>query len=109
MMRPFRPDARCPLEGIRVLDLSRLVAGNMLSLQLADFGAEVVKVETPGRGDTLRDWRTDNISVHWKVYARNKKSVTLNMRAPEGLGLLRRLVATAQVFIENFRPGTLER
>src|SRR4030095_235770 len=107
-MRPFRPDAKGPLDGIRVLDLSRLVAGNMLSLQLADFGAEVIKIEDPRKGDPLRDWRTDNISVHWKVYARNKKSVTLNLRAPEGLDLLRKLVATAQVFIENFRPGTLE-
>jgi crotonobetainyl-CoA:carnitine CoA-transferase CaiB-like acyl-CoA transferase len=107
-MRPFRPDARCPLEGIRVLDLSRLVAGNMLSLQLADFGAEVIKIEDPRKGDPLRDWRVNDISVHWKVYARNKKSVTLNLRAPEGLDLLRKLVATAHVFIENFRPGTLE-
>ena len=107
-MRPFRPDATCPLDGIRVLDLSRLVAGNMVSLQLADFGAEVIKIEDPRKGDPLRDWRTNNISVHWKVYARNKKSVTLNLRAPEGLDLLRKLVATAQVFIENFRPGTLE-
>jgi crotonobetainyl-CoA:carnitine CoA-transferase CaiB-like acyl-CoA transferase len=107
-MRPFRPDAKVPLEGIRVLDLSRLVAGNMLSLQLADFGAEVIKIEDPRKGDPLRDWRTNNISVHWKVYARNKKSVTLNLRAAEGLDLLRKLVATAHVFIENFRPGTLE-
>jgi crotonobetainyl-CoA:carnitine CoA-transferase CaiB-like acyl-CoA transferase len=107
-MRPFRPEASCPLEGIRVLDLSRLVAGNMLSLQLADFGAEVIKIEDPRKGDPLRDWRTDNISVHWKVYARNKKSVTLNLRDPQGLDLLRKLVATSQVFIENFRPGTLE-
>src|SRR3954463_4401167 len=107
-MRPFRPEAACPLDGIRVLDLSRLVAGNMLSLQLADFGAEVIKIEDPRKGDPLRDWRTNNISVHWKVYARNKKSVTLNLRAPEGLNVLRKLVATAQVFIENFRPGTLE-
>src|SRR5256714_1937928 len=107
-MRPFRPDAKCPLDGLRVLDLSRLVAGNMLSLQLADFGAEVIKIEDPRKGDPLRDWRTNNISVHWKVYARNKKSVTLNLRAAEGIDLLRRLVATAQVFIENFRPGTLE-
>src|ERR1051325_1190414 len=107
-MRPFRPEATCPLDGIRVLDLSRLVAGNMLSLQLADFGAEVIKIEDPRKGDPLRDWRTDNISVHWKVYARNKKSVTLNLRAPDGLDLLRKLVGTAQVFIENFRPGTLE-
>jgi crotonobetainyl-CoA:carnitine CoA-transferase CaiB-like acyl-CoA transferase len=107
-MRDFRPDAKVPLDGIRVLDLSRLVAGNMLSLQLADFGAEVIKIEDPRKGDPLRDWRTNNISVHWKVYARNKKSVTLNLRAAEGLALLRKLVATAQVFIENFRPGTLE-
>src|SRR5438045_4369723 len=83
-MRPFRPDAKVPLDGIRVLDLSRLVAGNMLSLQLADFGAEVIKIEDPRKGDPLRDWRTNNISVHWKVYARNKKSLTLNLRAPEG-------------------------
>src|SRR3954447_8241862 len=107
-MRPFRPEATCPLDGIRVLDLSRLVAGNMVSLQLADFGAEVIKIEDPRKGDPLRDWRTNGISVHWKVYARNKKSVTLNLRAPEGMDLLRKLVATARVFIENFRPGTLE-
>jgi crotonobetainyl-CoA:carnitine CoA-transferase CaiB-like acyl-CoA transferase len=107
-MRPFHPDAKGPLDGIRVLDLSRLVAGNMLSLQLADFGAEVIKIEDPRKGDPLRDWRTNNISVHWKVYARNKKSVTLNLRAVEGMDLLRKLVATAQVFIENYRPGTLE-
>ena len=107
-MRPFHPDAKGPLDGIRVLDLSRLVAGNMLSLQLADFGAEVIKIEDPRKGDPLRDWRTNNISVHWKVYARNKKSVTLNLRAVEGMDLLRKLVATAQVFVENYRPGTLE-
>jgi crotonobetainyl-CoA:carnitine CoA-transferase CaiB-like acyl-CoA transferase len=107
-MRPFRPDAKVPLEGIRVLDLSRLVAGNMLSLQLADFGAEVIKIEDPRKGDPLRDWRTNNISVHWKVYARNKKSVTLNLREADGLALLRKLVTTADVFIENYRPGTLE-
>src|SRR5260370_240322 len=107
-MRWFGADAKGGLDGISVLDLSRLVGGNMLSLQLADFGAEVIKIEDPRKGDPLRDWRTNNISVHWKVYARNKKSVTLNLRMPEGMGLLRNLVATAQVFIENFRPGTLE-
>ncbi|SRR6266508_1438283 len=107
-MRPFRPDTKCPLDGIRVLDLSRLVAGNMLSLQLADFGAEVVKIEDPDKGDPLRDWRVDGISVHWKVYARNKKSVTLSLREREGRDLLMRLVDGARVFIENFRPGTLE-
>jgi crotonobetainyl-CoA:carnitine CoA-transferase CaiB-like acyl-CoA transferase len=80
----------------------------MLSLQLADFGAEVIKIEDPRKGDPLRDWRVEGVSVHWKVYARNKKSVTLNLRDPEGLALLRRLAKTANVFIENFRPGTLE-
>jgi crotonobetainyl-CoA:carnitine CoA-transferase CaiB-like acyl-CoA transferase len=107
-MRPFRPDASCPLDGIRVLDLSRLVAGNMVSLQLADFGAEVIKIEDPRKGDPLRDWRVDGISVHWKVYARNKKSVTLNLRDRQGLDLLRKLADSAQVLIENYRPGTLE-
>src|SRR5256885_12284709 len=107
-MRPFRPEASCPLDGIRVLDLSRLVAGNMVSLQLADFGAEVIKIEDPRKGDPLRDWRTNNISVHWKVYARNKKNVTLNLRAAAVLELLRKLVATAQAVIVHFLPGTLQ-
>jgi crotonobetainyl-CoA:carnitine CoA-transferase CaiB-like acyl-CoA transferase len=107
-MRPFHPDARGPLDGIRVLDLSRLVAGNMLSLQLADFGAEVIKIEDPGKGDPLRDWKVDGVSAHWKVYARNKKSVTLALRERAGRDLLLRLAAGAQVFIESFRPGTLE-
>ena len=107
-MRPFHPETKGPLDGIRVLDLSRLVAGNMLSLQLADFGAEVIKIEDPGKGDPLRDWRVGGLSLHWKVYARNKKSVTLSLREREGRDLLLRLVSGAQVFIENFRPGTLE-
>jgi crotonobetainyl-CoA:carnitine CoA-transferase CaiB-like acyl-CoA transferase len=107
-MRPFNPEAKCPLDGIRALDLSRLVAGNMLSLQLADFGAEVIKIEDPGKGDPLRDWRVNGISAHWKVYGRNKKSVTLGLRQPEGRDLLLRLTESAQIFIENFRPGTLE-
>src|SRR5438552_19087496 len=105
-MTPFRPDAECPLDGLRVLDLSRVVAGNMVSLQLADYGAEVIKIEDPEKGDPLRAWRDRGISVHWKVYARNKKSVTLNLRAPEGMDLLRRLIDTADVMIENYRPGT---
>ena len=107
-MRPFRPEAACPLDGIRVLDLSRLVAGNMLSLQLADYGAEVIKVEDPQRGDPLRDWRVRGASIHWKVYARNKKSVALALRQAQGLELLGKLIDTADVLIENFRPGTLE-
>ncbi|MGO8919623.1 MAG: CaiB/BaiF CoA transferase family protein [Stellaceae bacterium] len=106
--RAFDPDAQGPLHGIRAVDLSRLVAGNMLSLQLADYGAEVIKVEDPQRGDPLRDWRVNGVSIHWKVYARNKKSLALALRAPQGLALLARLIDTADVLIENFRPGTLE-
>lgn len=108
-MVPFRPEAACPLDGISVLDLSRLVAGNMLSLQLADFGAEVIKVEDPGKGDPLRDWRVDGRSLFWKAYARNKKSLTLDLRMEKGRELLLALAGRAQVLIENFRPGTLER
>ncbi|HET7729773.1 MAG TPA: CoA transferase [Usitatibacter sp.] len=107
-MKSFQPEARCALDGLVVLDLTRLVAGNMLSLQLADFGAEVLKVEDPGKGDPLRDWRVEGVSAYWKVYARNKKSVTLNLREPEGRELLLRLAERSDVLIENFRPGTLE-
>jgi crotonobetainyl-CoA:carnitine CoA-transferase CaiB-like acyl-CoA transferase len=106
--KSFEPGAACPLDGVRVIDMSRLVSGNMVSLQLADFGAEVLKIEDPKRGDPLRAWQTDGISVHWKVYSRNKKSVALNLREARGRELLLDLIATAQVLIENFRPGTLE-
>jgi len=105
--KQFARDAKCPLDGVRVLDLSRVVAGNMVSLLLADFGAEVVKIETP-EGDALRDWLVGGIAANWKVYARNKKSVCLNLRKPQARDLLLKLVDGAQVFIENFRPGTLE-
>jgi crotonobetainyl-CoA:carnitine CoA-transferase CaiB-like acyl-CoA transferase len=105
----FEPDRAGPLEGVRVLDLSRLVCGNMLSLQLADFGAEVVKVEAPGRGDTLRDWRENGIPVHWKVYGRNKKSITLNLKSTEAPGIILDLVREFDVLIESFRHHYLER
>jgi len=113
--RTFEPGAKCPLDGIRVLDLSRLVAGNMLSLALADFGAEVLKVEDPKKGDPLRDWREsgpehqDGVSAYWKVYARNKKSLTLNLRSDAGKDILKRLIVDADVFVESFRVGTMER
>ena len=106
--KDFEPDARPPLAGLRVLDLSRVVAGNMLSLMLGDFGAEVVKIETP-EGDPLRDWLVNGIAANWKVYARNKKSVCLNLRKPEAKDILLELVESSAVFIENFRPGTLEK
>lgn len=104
----FDPAATGPLAGYRVIDLSRLVAGNMLSAQLADFGADVVKIEPPA-GDPLRDWRDDGQSLHWKTYGRNKRSVVLNLRDETAMEVLLALVDTADVFIENFRPGTLEK
>lgn len=108
-MLPFQPTARGPLAGLTVLDLSRLVAGNMVSLQLADFGAEVIKIEEPGKGDPLRAWHVQGRSLFWKAYARNKLSLTLNLRKPQGKELLLKLIERAQVLIENYRPGTLER
>src|SRR5579862_6486781 len=99
--RSFEPDAPCPLDGVRVVDLSRLVAGNAVSSQLADFGAEVIKIEDPQKGDPLRAWQTNGVSVHWKVYSRNKKSVALDLRAPRGRELLADLADSSQVLIEN--------
>jgi crotonobetainyl-CoA:carnitine CoA-transferase CaiB-like acyl-CoA transferase len=107
--KSFESGAPCPLDGIRVIDMSRLVAGNAVSSQLADFGAEVIKIEDPGKGDPLRAWQTNGVSVHWKLYARNKKSVALSLRPPHGRELLLDLISTAEVLIENFRPGTLEK
>ncbi len=104
----FEPNAAAPLDGIRVVDLSRLVAGNMLSLQLADQGAEVIKIEDPRTGDPLRAWRVKGLSLHWKVYARNKKSLALNLRPQAGRDVLLDLAARSHVLIENYRPGTLE-
>ncbi|MEK1946594.1 MAG: CoA transferase, partial [Ensifer adhaerens] len=105
--KSFDAAAKGPLDGIRVVDLSRLVAGNMLSLQLGDFGADVIKVEPPV-GDPLRDWRDGGSSLYWKTYGRNKRSVMLNLREPAAMGAMLKLLDTADVFIENFRPGTLE-
>jgi crotonobetainyl-CoA:carnitine CoA-transferase CaiB-like acyl-CoA transferase len=104
----FSPDAAGPLNGIRVLDLSRLVAGNMLSLQLADFGADVIKVEPP-EGDSLRAWLDGGEPLFWKTYSRNKRSIVLNLRHEKGRATLWRLIADADVFVENYRPGTLEK
>ena len=106
--RDYTPGARGPLTGVRVLDLSRLVAGNTLSGALADFGAEVVKVE-PGAGDTLRGWKTKDVATQWKLYARNKKSIALELRRPESREILLALAKTASIFIESFRPDTLEK
>jgi crotonobetainyl-CoA:carnitine CoA-transferase CaiB-like acyl-CoA transferase len=104
----FDPTAPAPLDGIRVVDLSRLVAGNMVSLQLADQGAEVIKIEDPKVGDPLRAWRVNGLSLHWKVYARNKKSLAINLRPQAGRDAMLDLLATSHVLVENYRPGTLE-
>lgn len=106
--RDYTPAARGPLHGIRVLDLSRLFAGNVLTQLLGDFGAEVIKVEPP-EGDTLRAWQTNGVSTHWKIYSRNKKSLALDLRNPAAINLLRQLVPTAHLLIESFRPGVLEK
>jgi formyl-CoA transferase len=106
--RDYAPKARGALDGVRVLDLSRLVAGNTLTQVLADFGAEVIKVEPPA-GDTLRAWQTNGVPVTWKLYSRNKKSLCLELRKPEARKLLLDLVPSAAIFIESFRPGTLEK
>ncbi len=108
MRHAFEPQARCPLDDVRVLDLSRLVAGNIMTHVLADLGAEVIKIEKFS-GDDLRNWTTAGVPVWWQVYARNKKSMSLDLRAEAGRDVLLRLVEGAKVLVENFRPGTLER
>ncbi|MEB2401052.1 MAG: CoA transferase [Alcaligenaceae bacterium] len=104
----YQRGATGPLNGMRVLDLSRLFAGNALTQMLGDFGAEVIKVE-PKEGDTLRGWQTRGVETNWKLYARNKKSVALNLRHERAQELLRRLARKCDVLVESFRPGTLEK
>ena len=98
------------LAGVRVVEMGQLIAGPFCGKTLGEFGAEVVKIEAPGAGDPLRNWRLmkEGTSVWWQVQSRNKRSVALDLRAPEGQDVARRLIAEADVLIENFRPGTLE-
>jgi crotonobetainyl-CoA:carnitine CoA-transferase CaiB-like acyl-CoA transferase len=103
------PEGRKALEGVRVLDLSRMVAGGVAGMLLADFGADVVKVEQPGAGDPLRQWTAEGQPLWWKVYARNKRFVTLNLKSDEGRELLLRVLPQFDVVMESFVPGTLER
>ena len=105
--RDYLVAKRGPLDGIRILDLSRLVAGNTLTGVLADFGAEVVKFE-PEAGDTLRAWKTKDVATNWKLYARNKKSIALELRQPKARDILAKLAEKSDAFVESFRPGTLE-
>ena len=98
-----------PLKGIKVLDLSRLAAGNMVSHMLADYGADVIKIEKPGKGDDLRHWKVKNISHWWHVYSRNKRSIALDFKSDTGKKILKNLIKKSDIFIENFVPGTLEK
>jgi crotonobetainyl-CoA:carnitine CoA-transferase CaiB-like acyl-CoA transferase len=107
--KTFNPDFKGMLNGLRVVDLSRMVAGNMTTLQLADHGADVVKVEPLPHGDPLRAWKDHGHSTYWKVYTRNKRSLALNFHAVGASDVLRDLASTADVLVEGFRPGVLEK
>ena len=108
-MERFESALSGPLKDVRVLDLSRLVAGNMLTVYLADFGADVIKIERAEGGDDLRNWRESGSDIYWKVYGRNKRSLVLDLKAADGLEKLKKLVRHSQIFVENFVPGGLER
>ena len=103
--------SRSPLAGLKVLELGQLIAGPFAGKTLGDFGAEVIKVEPPGTGDPLRQWRLlhDGTSVWWQVQSRNKKSVALDLRTEQGRADVRRLAVECDVLIENFKPGTMEK
>ena len=98
------------LQGLRVVEMGQLIAGPFAAKTLGDFGADVIKIEPPGSGDPLRNWRMlqDGTSVWWQVQSRNKRSIALDLRSAEGQDIARQLIAQADVLIENFRPGTLE-
>src|ERR687897_948664 len=101
-----------PLEGVRVVEMGSLLAGPFCGQLLGDFGAEVIKIEPPGKGDPLRVWgrhRKEGHTLWWPIIARNKKSVTINLREREGQDLAHRLISGGDVVVENFRPGTLEK
>lgn len=100
-----------PLNGVRVLELGSLIAGPFCAKTLGDFGAEVIKIEPPGEGDPLRRWRRmrNGVSLWWQVQSRNKKSVTVDLRRPEGQEIVRRIARGCDIAIENFRPGALEK
>jgi formyl-CoA transferase len=106
-MQTMQADA---LAGLKVIEMGQLIAGPFAGKTLGDFGADVIKIEAPGAGDPLRNWRLvkDGTSVWWQVQSRNKRSIALDLRSAEGQDIARRLIAQADVLIENFRPGTLE-
>ncbi len=108
--RSSMPRSPMALDGVRVIEMGQLIAGPFAGKTLGEFGADVIKIEAPGTGDPLRNWRMikDGTSVWWQVQSRNKRSVALDLRDAEGQALARSLIAQADVLIENFRPGTLE-
>jgi formyl-CoA transferase len=97
-----------PLKGLRVVEMGQLIAGPFCGQLLGDMGADVIKIEPPGKGDPMRDWGRGDYPLWWEVVARNKRTVSANLRVPQGQALARKLIATADILIENFRPGTLE-
>ncbi|MFB3167656.1 CaiB/BaiF CoA-transferase family protein [Neobacillus sp. 179-C4.2 HS] len=104
-------EERLPLQDLRVLELGTLLAGPFTGRMLGDFGAEIIKVEPPGKSDPMRDWgkAKDGVGLWWPIQSRNKKSITLNLREEEGQNILKELVKDCDVIIENFRPGTMEK
>ena len=107
---PQSAEPAAPLAGLKVVELGQLIAGPFAAKTLADFGAEVIKIEPPAGGDPLRKWRLlkDGTSVWWQVQSRNKRSLALDLRDRDGQDIVRRLAAEADVLIENFRPGAME-
>lgn len=99
-----------PLQGIRVIEIGTLIAAPFAARMLAEFGAEVIKIEAPNTGDPLRKWRKlhEGTSLWWYLQSRNKKSVCVNLKSPEGADVIKRLAADADIVIENMRPGSLE-
>lgn len=106
--KSFEPTLQGPLNGVRVVDISRLVSGNVLSALLGDFGADVIKVESPS-GDPLRAWTDEGVSFYWKTYGRNKRSLVLDLRQKTAIDALLKLIKKSHVLVENFKPGTLEK
>ena len=98
-----------PLKDIRVIELGQLIAGPFCGQLMADMGADVIKVEPPGTGDPMRKWGRGDYPLWWSVCARNKKCVTANLREPEGQEIAKKLISNADMVLENFRPGTLEK
>ena len=107
---PSPSSATGPLAGLKVLELGQLIAGPFAAKTLADFGAEVIKIEPPGTGDPLRQWRLlhNGTSVWWQVQSRNKKSVALDLREADHRAIVRKLIDEADILVENFKPGMME-